>query len=184
MPISFTLWRHHTINRLAAARAANDVRAADKLRAELRQMHWALGEREIGTAEEQATYLLARHTQTAVPELAAVGIDTNTWPRPANSPAVASREPDETEVSPETERRISDLFAAAGPLRDRSSDSSPRFVARYRPQDGQLYQGRPLAWAIWDTAAGIAVAHHEDQELAEYQALRASEALAQQRGAP
>ncbi|MFF4188133.1 hypothetical protein ACFYZ9_33560 [Streptomyces sp. NPDC001691] len=184
MPLSFTLWRHHTINRLSAARAANDRQTADKLRAELRQMHWALGEREIGTAEEQAAYLLARHTRTAVSELAAVGIDTNTWPRPTNSPAVASREPAETVVSPETEQRISDLFAAAGPLHDRQSDATPRFVARYRPQDGQLYQGRPLVWAIWDTASDIAVAHHEDQELAEYQASRASESLGQQRGAP
>lgn len=128
-------------------------------------MHIALGERRIGTGQEQATYLLARSTRTALPELLTVGIDTNFWPAPPNSPVSAEPYP----ASPDTERQITDLFQSAGPLSDRHA-TEPRYEARYRPQDGQRYKGDPLPWAIWDTQEDLPVAYHGDQELSEYQA--------------
>ncbi|MGA5411533.1 hypothetical protein ACPCSC_30300 [Streptomyces lavendulocolor] len=166
-----TAWRSHAIQRLVEARRAGDPVTEQQTVAELLDMHVALGERRTGTSEEQRTYLLARSTRTPLPELAAVGIDTNEWPQPPHSsPALAEPLP----ASPDTEERITSIFNAAGPLTD-WRPHVPRYEARYRPQDGQRFQGKPLPWAIWDTREGIAVSYHGDQELAEYQAEQASE---------
>jgi hypothetical protein len=167
---SFTAWCHGAVSRLSAARAAGDNLKVDELVAALRSTHENLAERSIGTTEEQNGYLVARHTRTPVPQLAAVGIDTNNWPMPHQQAVAPSGD---TEASPETSRRISDLFAAAGPLRDRSADK-PRYVAEHRPQDGQIHRTVPLPWAIVDTSTGIAVAYQPDKDLAEYQAERAA----------
>ncbi|MGR3934127.1 hypothetical protein [Streptomyces sp. BRA346] len=172
-----TAWRSRAIHRLAEARRNGNQAKAKEIVAELMDVHVALGERRTGTSEEQRTYLLARSTRTPLPELADVGIDTNEWPLPPHSlPALAKPLP----ASPATEERISSMFAAAGPLTGRRPPG-PRWEARYRPQDRQVWRGKPLPWAIWDTELNQAVTYHPDQELAEYQASQASDTLAKRR---
>jgi hypothetical protein len=173
-----TAWRTRAISRLAEARRAGDSSRAQDIAAELEAMHVALGERRVGTTEEQRIYLLARTTNTPLPELSAVGINTNNWPTPpGNCPVLANPLP----ASRETQERITDLFASAGPLTDRRAPVD-RYEARYRPQDGQMYQGQALDWAIWDVQEGVAVAYLPDKDLAEYQAGQASTRVAARRG--
>lgn len=167
---SITAWRSHAIERLVEARRTCNQAAERAIVAELVNVHVALGERRTGTTEEQHTYLLARSTRTPLPELAAVGIDTNEWPPPPRS-CPASAEP--LPASPDTVERLTSIFDAAGTLTD-WRPPTPRYEARYRPQDDQRYQGTLLPWAIWDTRENFAVAYHEKQDLAEYQAGQAS----------
>ncbi|MFC8640133.1 hypothetical protein ACFUC2_05155 [[Kitasatospora] papulosa] len=177
---SITAWRQRALLRLVDARRFGDQDTVRALLDELYDLHVALGERRVGTSEEQRTYLMARSTRTPLPELAAVGIDTNDWPVPPHSsPALADPVP----ASPDTEERISHLFAAAGPLADRRPPG-PRYEARYRPEDGQRYRQHPLPWAIWDTREGIPIAYHGDKDLAEYQAGQASEKFSARRDRP
>ncbi|MET9528148.1 hypothetical protein [Streptomyces coeruleorubidus] len=166
-----TAWRSRAIFRLVEARRAGAQDTEQEIIAELRDVHVALGERRAGTSEEQRTYLLARSTRTPLPELEAVGIDTNAWPQPPHSsPALAEPLP----ASPDTQQRITSLFAAVGPLGDHRPPA-PRYEARHRPQDGQRHKGEPLDWAVWDTELDMPVTYHPDKELAEYQADGASE---------
>lgn len=173
--LSFTAWCHGTISRLSAAKAAGDETAVTELVETLRDAYEQLGQRRVGTDEEQNSYLLARYTRTPVAELVVVGIDTTTWPMPVR-PTQAEPVVEEAEASPETSRRISDLFAAAGPLRAAASNKS-RYKAEHRPEDQQKHRGIPTPWAIVDTSTGIAISYHADQELTEYQAERASAAF-------
>ncbi|MBV1940795.1 hypothetical protein KUF83_30130 [Streptomyces sp. BV286] len=170
-------WRSQAIDQLAKARrdhGPGDNNIQDIV-AKLRTVHIALGERRTGTSEEQRTYLLARATGTPLPELMAVGLDTNNWPAPPHSsPALAEPQP----VSPDTAERIAHLFASVGALNDRPK---PRYVTEYRPEDGERYRGQPLPWAIWDTAEDIPVAYHSDKDLADYQAGKASDRLSRRR---
>lgn len=171
---SIAHWRERAVQRLSAARQNRNSDEMQALTDELRTVHIDLGLRRTGTREEQNTYLLARTTGTPLPELAAVGIDTNAWPPPLPLPAPAEPQ----HASPDTEQRITELFHAAGPLLDRNGEE-PRYVVKYRPEDEQRYRGALLPWAIWDTVEKLAIAHHEDRELAEVQADRASHILKQ-----
>jgi hypothetical protein len=157
------------VHALSAAQYNNDLATAEKLTGELRAMHVALGFRQAGTREEQNTYLMARSTRTPMPELAAVGINTNDWPAPPSSPTAVEPE----SASPDTEQRISDLFQSAGPLSDRWQPTA-RYKSEHRPQDNQRYRSKPLPWAICDTVTGLPVAYVPEQDLAEYQADQAS----------
>ncbi|MFE1270606.1 hypothetical protein [Streptomyces sp. NPDC058758] len=183
MTNSFTDWSRSTLRRLAAARAAGHHAEAERAVAELRAAYTRLGAREVGTEAEQNAYLLARHTQTPVPELAAAGIDSNSMPLRTRQDAAGTPLASETEASAETSRRISDLFAAAGPLRAPSTArTTAAYVVEHRPEDHQVHQGAPLPWAIVATAEGVAVAYHGDKDLAEYQAERANAAYEAKRG--
>ncbi|MFJ4342671.1 hypothetical protein [Streptomyces sp. NPDC088915] len=184
MPPSFTAWSNGRLARLKAARAVGDDTMAAKLGDELREAYLRLGNRSTGTPEEQNGYLLARYTRTPVPELCAVGIDTNAWPMPVRQESSGTLV-SEAEASPETSKRITDLFTAAGPLRARfARETRSHYSVEHRPEDQQVHQGTPLPWAIVDTATGVAIAYHPDQELAEYQADRASAAYETWRGQP
>ncbi|WP_030372373.1 hypothetical protein [Streptomyces rimosus] len=147
--------------------------------AELRDVHVALGERRTGSPEEQREYLLARSTNTPLPELHAAGINTNDWPAPPHS---SPARPGFVSTSRDTEQRITSLFESAGPLGD-LQPRGPRYEVRYRPQDRQRYKQVPLDWAIWDTETDLPIAYHQDKELAEYQADNASARYAEQREA-
>ncbi|MFF0754437.1 hypothetical protein [Streptomyces sp. NPDC004267] len=173
-----TVWRTRAISRLEEARRAGDAPRVKSIITELEEVHVALGKRLLGTVEEQQAYRLARSTNSPVPELKAVGIDSNLWPLPPGScGTVVEPKP----ASPEAQERISGLFAAAGPLADRRP-APDRYEARHRPQDGQMHQGKPLPWAIWDVREDVAVAYLPDKELAQYQASQASDRLAAKRG--
>ncbi|MEU7228964.1 hypothetical protein [Streptomyces chrestomyceticus] len=176
---SISAWRERALRRLLSVRRAGRVTDEAEILSELRDVHVALGERRVGTVEEQRAYLLARSTDTPLPELLAVGIDTNDWPVPPHS---SPARPDSVPTSPGTEQRITNLFESAGPLGD-PQPRGPRYETRYRPQDRQRYKQVPLDWAIWDTETNIAIAYHQDKELAEYQADNASARYAEQRGA-
>ncbi len=167
------------MERLRAARRGGDSAAVQEILAELCAVHVDLGLRRVGTSEEQNTYLLARTTRTPLPELLAVGIDTNQWPAPPNSTPSAV-EP--TPASPDTERRIAGLFHAAGPLADRRA-TQQRYTAEYRPEDGQRHHGELLPWAIWNNHHGYAIAYHSDRDLTEYQAEQATRAYEQRKKA-
>ncbi|KIF00907.1 hypothetical protein PL81_38440 [Streptomyces sp. RSD-27] len=173
---SITAWRSRTLCQLAVVRADHCMEAEQQIVDELVSVHVALGQRQVGTREEQNTYLLARSTSTPVPELLEAGINTNSWPAPPHRPVVAEPRP----ASPDTERRITDLFQAAGTLVD-TLPVGPRYQARFRPQDGHLFRNEPLPWALWDTHEDIAIAYHPDRDLCEYQAALASEAIAKRR---
>ncbi|MER5482617.1 hypothetical protein ABT024_05285 [Streptomyces sp. NPDC002812] len=170
-------WRSSVIDDLLRAREAGDTHKQDQLVEELRNMHIALGTRTTGSTEEQNTYHLARSAGISLPELAAVGIDTNLWPW--SGQGLELIEPGQ--ASPETERRIADLFESVGSLK--SYRTMSRYTAQHRPQDGQLYRGRPLTWAIWDNEQNLPIAYHGDRELAEYQADLATRLLEERRSA-
>ncbi|MEU1221274.1 hypothetical protein [Streptomyces microflavus] len=163
-------WRASALARLTSHRRAGRQEAADAILAELRKVHIALGERRTGTVEEQRSYLLARSTSTPLPELYAAGVNTNAWPVPPHS---SPARPDSAPLSPDAEKRITNLFESAGPIGE-PAPRRDRYQARHRPQDGQVFQQRPLDWAVWDTDLDMPVAYHRDQELAEYQADNAS----------
>ncbi|MER7937829.1 MULTISPECIES: hypothetical protein [unclassified Streptomyces] len=165
-----TGWRTKKVAELQAARAAGDTAAYERITGELRAIHVALGHRQAGTEAEQNAYLVARVTNTPLPELAVVGIDTNDWPKPPRQSSAAA--PDS--ASPATESRISTMFERAGLLVSHQPHK-PRYSAQWRPGDGQMYHGQPLPWAICDTVTGLPVAYVPDKELAEYQAEQASE---------
>ncbi|MFB8025909.1 MULTISPECIES: hypothetical protein [unclassified Streptomyces] len=166
-----TAWRSRALDRLASANATGHHDEAEVIAEELRTAHIALGQRRIGTVEEQRTYLLARNTRTPLPDLLAAGLDTNDWPPPPNSPTPVSPQA----TSPATEERISSMFRSTGALED---PSPPRYVSRYRPEDGQRYRDHLLPWAIWDTHLNIAVGWHGDQDLTDYQAGKISDTYA------
>lgn len=173
---SVTAWRTRMVQELSAAQYANDTETAGRIIAELCSVHVALGRRQAGTREEQNTYLMARNTHTPLPELAAVGINTNDWPVPPSTPTTVEPQT----ASPDTERRISSLFQSAGPLSDRKPPAA-RYRAEYRPQDDQRYHGVLRPWAICDTVTGLPVAYLEEKELAEYQAEQASDLFARRK---
>ncbi|MEU6632936.1 hypothetical protein ABZ905_32320 [Streptomyces parvus] len=167
---AISVWRTRAIRGLAAARRAGHDSEAQHLLEELRELHVELGERNVGTRSEQTTYLLARGSRTPLPELLAVGVDTNLWPLPSST-SPSGTEP--VPASPDTERRITDLFQASDPL-DNRPPRGPRYVAEHRPQDNQRFHEQPLEWAIWDTRTNLPIAYHPDKELCEYQADLAS----------
>jgi hypothetical protein len=168
--------RTSLVRRLAAAQQRGDAEEAQALTEELRLLHVELGARRVGTREEQTTYLMARVTRISLPELTAVGLDTNTWPPPANLPV-----PTEVETaSPDTERRITDLFHAAGPLSGRREETE-RYTVEFRPEDNEHHRGVLQPWAFMDREAGIPVFYSDDREWAEYQADRANDRLADRR---
>ncbi|MER7759498.1 hypothetical protein [Streptomyces sp. NPDC097619] len=169
---AITAWRSRALDSLRLARESGQGQAEQRILADLRAVHEALGRGLVGTPEEQKDYLFARRTGSPVPELAAVSIDTNEWPLPPSAVPTASGL---SRTSPETEQRITELFALTGPLAAGAADN-PRYEARFRPEDGQRFQGTPLPWAIWDTQDNIPVAYHGDKELCEYQASIASDA--------
>ncbi|MFD0352981.1 hypothetical protein ACFVHW_04415 [Streptomyces sp. NPDC127110] len=173
---SFTAWRSGLLQQLLKARTRSDAATAEQITDELRAGHAALGELRAGTREEQNTYLFARHTSTPLPELLAFGIDTNSWPTLPQSPRLAEPPP----VPPETQHRISAMFESVGPLE--AMAEGPRYQVRHRPQDGQVFCGQPLPWAIWDTREVMAIAYHPDRDLCEYQAAKASEAFSRRHG--
>ncbi|MFB6505585.1 hypothetical protein ACFC07_22160 [Streptomyces sp. NPDC056099] len=174
---SVTAWRSRTIDALEAARRDGREDEAQQIVEELEAVHVALGERRTGTREEQTTYLLARRSRTALPELLAAGLDTNEWPPPPSASPVGG---DPLPASPDTERRLSGLFEDAGTL-PHHPRPEPRYQVRYRPQDRQRYRNHELPWALWDTVEDIPVAYHGDKELCEYQADNATAAIERRR---
>jgi hypothetical protein len=172
-------WLLRTLQHLETARRAANVEQVERLMADLIAVHVDLGERRVGTREEQTTYIMARSTNTPLPLLLAHGIDTNTWPPLRHLPVPAAPQ----QASPATERRIKDLFQAAGVCANRRP-RAPRYVARYRPEDEQVFKGTPLPWALWDTHEDQAIAYHPDKDLCEYQADVASEVYENRRRQP
>ncbi|MEU5181181.1 hypothetical protein AB0G49_14125 [Streptomyces longwoodensis] len=171
---SITAWRTQMVRQLAAARERGDVQTAHAIERKLLIAHLEVGRREAGTRDEQNTYLLARLTRTPLPELKTVGIDTNTWPEPPKTPSVHGPQ----NASPDTERRIRDLFREAGPLSDRKPPAA-RYRVDYRPQDNERHHGELQAWAMIDTETNLPVAYFAEQDWAEYQADQASDRFAQ-----
>ncbi|WP_433860118.1 hypothetical protein [Streptomyces kronopolitis] len=174
---SVTAWRSQTIEALEAARRVGREEQACQLAEELKAVHVALGERRTGTRQEQTTYLLARRSRTPLPELLAAGLNTNEWPFPASA---SPNSGDPLPASPDTERRLTGLFEDAGRLPPHPRPT-PRYVARYRPQDRQRHKGQELPWALWDTQEDIPIAYHGDMELCEYQADNATTAYERRR---
>ncbi|MBG7704889.1 hypothetical protein HCJ76_44210 [Streptomyces sp. MC1] len=170
---SIAAWRTQKVQAYSAAHYNGDTETAARIAEELRLAHVALGHRETGTREEQNTYLLARASRMPLPELAAVGINSNDWPPPPAAPAPVQPQ----KASPATERHISSLFEAAGPLSDRQEPSA-RYRHAHRPEDNKRFQGRALEWALVDTETGLPVAYFEEEEDAEYQADQASDLYA------
>ncbi|MEU9925050.1 hypothetical protein AB0H51_27845 [Streptomyces griseoluteus] len=167
---SIAEWRNRKVRAYSAACYDGNKDAAARIAEELRQAHVALGHRETGTREEQNTYLLARASHLPLPELAAIGIDSNDWPPPPAAPAPIQPH----NASPATERRISTLFEAAGPLSDRPTPPA-RYRHVHRPEDNKRFKGRALPWAILDTETGLPLAYFAEEEAAEYQADQASD---------
>ncbi|MFI9052496.1 hypothetical protein [Streptomyces sp. NPDC053427] len=163
---AITAWRSRTIEALETARRVGREDQVQQIAEELEAVHVALGERRTGTREEQTTYLLARRSRTPLPELLAAGLNTNEWPLPASASPNGG---DPLPASPDTERRLTGLFEDAGTLAHRPRPT-PRYEARYRPQDGQRFKNQELPWALWDTQEDIPIAYHGDKDLCEYQA--------------
>lgn len=174
---SISAWRSQKVQELSAAKYNGNAEAVDRLVEELRAVHVLLGHRQTGTREEQNTYLIARTTRTPMPELAAVGIDTNTWPEPPSSPTTFESQ----HASPATEDRLSRILAAVGPLSDRQQPPD-RYRLEHRPQDNKRYHGKAQPWAIVDRETGLPVAYFTDREEGEWQAEQASELFASSRG--
>jgi hypothetical protein len=174
---SISAWRSQKVQELSAAQYNGNAEAVARLIDELRAVHVLLAHRETGTREEQNTYLLARATGTPMPELAAVGIDTNSWPAPPSSPTTFQSQ----HASPATEDRISRILGAAGPLSDRQPPPD-RYRVEHRPQDNKRYHGIAQPWAMVDRQTGLPVAYFAEREEGEWQAEQASELFASSRG--
>lgn len=156
MSHSFAAAAAALVEQVRGARARGRRGDADRALRELLTLYARLGERELGTVEEQNQYIVARHLGHLPANLQDLGVRLEDLPEP---PGRRSPLPPAAAVE-----RVAEHLARVGAP---GSASQARFVLDFRPQDDKRFQGRLCPWAVVDTADGLPVAWYYDQAFAE-----------------
>lgn len=155
------------VEQIRAAREQGDERAERLILEQLLKAYARLGNRELGTVDEQNEYIVARHMGALPDVLQELGLKPDEVPMPpGRRPPPPPQTPDCEDVA-----RIGEHFAHLGPDDDEPED---RFTVHLRPQDGMRYEGRLAPFAVVDTHDGLPVAWCTDHGWAEYTASMAS----------
>jgi hypothetical protein len=163
VPDSFTATYAPLVEQIRAAREQGDARAERLVLEQLIKAYVRLGNRELGTAEEQRDYIIARHLGFLPETLQELGVDPGKVPMPPGRRSPAA--PTDSGAT-----RIAERFAQLG-AHDEPAD---RFTVHERPQDGMFYKGQPAPFAVVDTADRLPVSWFPDRDWAEYTAETAS----------
>ncbi|MFI6142355.1 hypothetical protein ACIBCC_29715 [Streptomyces griseus] len=160
---SFAARNAALIRQVASARRQGDRRAAEKALQELLTRYTRLGERQVGTDEEQNAYIVARRLGSLPPELTDLGVTDNDLPPPSSrrapTPPPAAAEAEQ----PPAVRRFTRIRAD-----DRDSEQDPRYQVDYRPQDNMRLKGRLLPYAVVDQRDGLPVGWYPDNDWADW----------------
>jgi hypothetical protein len=164
---SFTATYAPLVEQVRAARDQGDERAERLVLEQLIKAYVRLGNRELGTAEEQRDYIIARHLGYLPEALQELGVHPDKVPMPPGrrSPAPPPAAPTDSGAT-----RIAERFAQLGG----HDEPTDRFIVHERPQDGMFCKGRPAPFAVVDTHDGLPVSWHPDRDWAEYTAETAS----------
>ena len=166
MTFPFRTVEDRLIRRLEEARRSGDAAAEESALEELRQAYIRLGNRTLGTEEEQVAYRISMDFLGQPPRLATLGVTIENLPNPADDPPLhPSRQP--PAVSEETRSRVADTLSG---FNSNHFGDFRRYRVEYRPGDNKRWRGIPLPWALIDAHDGLPVAYYSDQELAELQA--------------
>ncbi|MEU6756079.1 hypothetical protein [Streptomyces sp. NPDC046685] len=162
---------------IRAARAAGDSTAERAARGRLIDAYGRLGRREIGSTDEQNSYIVSRCLGVLPAVLQELGVQPDELPMPETrrspTPPAASAppQPANSAFSGEDAARIGDYFAHIGGPDDEPTD---RFAVHDRPDDNMRHLGRPLPFAVVDTHDNLPVGWYADRDLAETMADAAS----------
>lgn len=154
---SFAAKNAQLIARVRAAREAGDQGGARAALAELLDAYTRLGNREVGTVDEQNAYIVARRLGALPEVLADLGVTEN------DLPMTGTRRP--SPPPPPSYESIAERFAHIGGRDD--THPPERFHVQHRPQDNMRYQGRLLPFAIIDRQDGKPVAWYDNRDWAE-----------------
>ncbi|MER7952001.1 hypothetical protein ABTY59_31885 [Streptomyces sp. NPDC096079] len=165
MSVPFTEMSDPLVERVRAAREHGDDTAARQALKELLALYARLGERLVGTVEEQNEYIVPRHLGFLPAVLQSLGVRSGDFPEPPGR-----RRPPSPPPALDVER-IADRFALIGNGRgseDQGEDAPGRFDVAYRPQDNVVVGGVPQNFAVIDTeGSNLPVAWYECRDWAE-----------------
>ncbi|MFK0159095.1 hypothetical protein ACIQVK_44375 [Streptomyces sp. NPDC090493] len=143
MSDSFAVTSGPLIEQIRTARARGDGRAAAAALEELLALYVRLGNRELGTVQEQNDYIVARHLGYVPDVLQDLDVKPDALPEPPGRRRPAPTPP----AGVDTSRIIERLAHLGGP----DEDPAERFGVEYRPQDNVVLHGRLQPFAIVDT---------------------------------
>ncbi|MGY4935825.1 hypothetical protein ACWD7T_32955 [Streptomyces sp. 900116325] len=154
-------YAHPLAEQIRAARDQGDECAERLVLEQLLNAYARLGNRELGTVDEQNEYIVARHLGALPEAMRELGLTPDDVPMPPGR-----RRPPPPPQAPAVEdaARIGDRFAHLGPDDDEPED---RFTVDVRTQDGMRYEGRAAPFAIVDTHDGLPVAWYTERHVAE-----------------
>ncbi|MFJ4085000.1 hypothetical protein ACIP2Z_39405 [Streptomyces iakyrus] len=131
------------IEQIRIARGRRDERAAAAALEELLALYVRLGNRELGTLEEQNDYIVARHLGYLPQVLQDLDVKVDDLPEPPGR-----RRPPPT---PPAGVDVSSIAARLAHLGGRDDEPpAERFGVEYRPQDNVVLHGRLQPFAIVD----------------------------------
>ncbi|QFG13286.1 hypothetical protein SEA_GILGAMESH_94 [Streptomyces phage Gilgamesh] len=159
MSDSFTVTAGPLFEEVQRARGQGDERAARRALEELLALYVRLGQRELGTLEEQNDYIVARHLGYLPEVLQRLGVRPQDLPEPPGRRRPAATPPAGVDTS-----RIAERLAALAASQD---DPPERFGVEYRPQDDVVLQGRLQPFAVVDTEEGLPVSWYDSRDAAE-----------------
>ncbi|MEV8344519.1 hypothetical protein [Streptomyces niveus] len=142
MSDSFAAESGPLIEQIRTARARGDEPAATIALEQLLTLYVRLGNREVGTLQEQNDYIVARHLGSIPDVLQGLDIKPGDLPEPPGRRRPTPAPPAGVDVS-----RIVERFALLGGPDDEPAD---RFGVEYRPQDNVVLHGRLQPYAVVD----------------------------------
>ncbi|SEE83630.1 hypothetical protein SAMN05216483_6717 [Streptomyces sp. 2131.1] len=145
---------------IRTARAGRDERAAAAALEELLALYVRLGNRELGTLQEQNDYIVARHLGYLPQALQDLGVKPDDLPEPPGRRRPRPTSPTGVDVS-----RILERLANLG---GRDGEPAERFGVEYRPYDNVVLHGRLQPFAVVDTEEhNLPVSWYENRDDAE-----------------
>ncbi|MFI7415249.1 hypothetical protein ACIBU0_42115 [Streptomyces sp. NPDC049627] len=142
MSDSFAAVTGPLIEQIRTARARGDVFTAEAVLEELLALYVRLGNRELGTLQEQNDYIVARHLGYLPQVLQDLDVKPDALPEPPGRRRPAPTPPAGVDVT-----RIAERLAHLG---GRDEEPAERFGVEYRPQDNVVLDGRLQPFAIVD----------------------------------
>ncbi|MFJ2745283.1 hypothetical protein ACIO3O_37125 [Streptomyces sp. NPDC087440] len=143
--------------RVQEARTAQDAEAERHALDTLLDAYVQLGNRAVGSNDEQNAYIIGRRLGALPEELQALGVTHEDLPMPeVRRGALPTSRPDPSAA-------IADRFARLGGPEERP----PRYYVEDRPQDNMRHLGRLLRYAVIDSTDGLPVGWYTDRDLAE-----------------
>jgi hypothetical protein len=130
------------VERIRTARARRDEHTAAAALEELLGLYVRLGNRELGTLQEQNDYIVARHLGYLPEVLQELQVNPADLPEPPGRRRPAPTPPAGIDVSG-IARRLAHLGGHDEPVE--------RFGVEYRPQDNVVLRGRLQPFAVVDT---------------------------------